>query len=427
MFQRARIILFISLPLVFLHPGASTARGDEVDMASAAAALQRLGVVTHLDYRGTPYENLEQVRGALSYIGLNTLRDMTPLANRRPYESLAGDGYRFSFVIRRETVDELPKVVASLEEFAKRHPRSIVAIEGLNEIKIWPANYHGDKSFTGAAAAQCELYRLVHQPASNLRELPVIALTLGGAGKRDHDKLGDLSDCADVGNAHIYFGTRPPGSAWKFARDLSRQATARKTPLAVTETGYSTAVDTGKGVPEDVQAKYLLVLAARALREEVPLTFFYQLVDDRERPDWSYSLGLYRYDWTPKPAAHAFHHLTRLLRGRDTPPERGNAAARAPTFALGGDADGVETLSLRRDDGSIAILLWREVDLWDASANRAIVPAPRRLTLTIDAERAAAGDPMTGEIAPLRTVKSDASDKSFTVELVDRPLIVLIR
>jgi hypothetical protein len=419
--RRARLILFvIQLAL------AGAASGEEIEMAGASAALRRLGVVTHLDYRGTPYENLEQVRAALRYIGLDTLRDMTPLANKRPYESLASDGFRFSFVIRRETVDELPKVVAALEDFARRHPGSIVALEGLNEIKIWPASYHGDSSFAGAAAAQCELYRLARRPASPLRELPVLALTLGGAGQRDHDKLGDLSDCADFGNAHVYFGTRPPGSAWKVARDLAKQATARKTPLAVTETGYSTAVDTGKGVPEDVQAKYLLVLAARAMRDEVPLTFFYQLVDDRERPDWSYFLGLYRHDWTPKPAAHALHHFTGLLRAERGRPAGDDRGSRDRKFTLGGDAAGVESRALARDDGSLAILVWREVDLWEGTARRHLPARPRPLTLTIAADDARLGDPLTGEVTPLRTVKS-GSNKYFTFDLVDRPLIVLIR
>jgi hypothetical protein len=416
MFRRAHLLLFVSW-----LAAAGSASGEEIDAIPASAALRRLGVVTHLDYRGTPYENLEQVREALRYIGLDTLRDMTPLANKRPFVSLAEAGFRFSFVIRRETVDELPKVVATLQDFAKRHPQSIVAIEGLNEIKIWAASYRGDKSFAGASAAQCELFELVNQPASNLRELPVIALTLGGAGKRDHDKLGDLSDCADVGNAHIYFGTRAPRSSWNFARDLSRQATARRTLVAVTETGYSTAVETGKGVSEDVQAKYLLVLAARALREDIPLTFFYQLVDDRERPDWSYFLGLYRYDWTPKPAAHAFHHFTRLLRGE----KNDKRDAPTPKFSLGGDKDGVESLLLRRDDGSIALVLWREVELWDATARRALEPVPRKLTLTIDAPRAELADPLTGKVELLATVKS-ARDNTYALSLSDRPVVVLL-
>lgn len=416
MIGHARLIVFVSL-----LAGAACARAADTPVPDAAAALRRLGVVTHLDYRGTPYENLEQVRGALRYIGLDTLRDMTPLANRRPYESLARDGFRFNFVIRRETVDELPKVVASLEEFARRHPGSIVGIEGLNEIKIWPARYRGDDSFAGAAAAQCELFGLVRKPASPLRDVPVLALTLGGASARDHDRLGDLSECADLGNAHIYFGSKPPASSWRHARDLARRAAARRASIAVTETGYAT-IDDDKGVPDDVQAKYLLFLAARALRDDLPLTFFYQLVDDRDRADWSYRLGLYRHDWTPKPAAHAFHHFTHLLRGGQTR-ER---AARVTSFTLGRDTQDVESLGLRRDDGALVVLLWREVNLWDSAARQTVRPPARRVSLTIAAESAALGDPVTGEITQLRAVKT-GSDISLTIDLVDRPLLVVIR
>jgi hypothetical protein len=420
MFRHARPLLFVSLLAI-----AASAPGEDVDAPAATAALRRLGVVTHLDYRGTPYENLERVRGALSYIGLHTLRDMTPLANTRPYVALAEAGFRFSFVIRRETVDELPKTVASLEEFARRHPGSIVAIEGLNEIKYWPASYRGDKSFAGARAAQCELFGLVKEPTSNLRELPVIALTLGGASERDHDVLGDLSDCADVGNSHIYYGAKPPRSSWDFARRLARPATARKPTMAITETGYAT-IDDDKGVPEDVQAKYLLFLVSRALREDVPLTFIYQLVDDRDKPDWSYRLGLYRHDWTPKPAAHAFHHFTRLLRGDTKAAQTGKPARPHARFALGGDSAGIESLALRRDDGSLAVLLWREVDLWDPAARKPIDPRSRRATLTIDAPAARLGDPLTGDVVSLRGVKSIDGHKSFTFELVDRPMIVIV-
>jgi hypothetical protein len=350
---------------------------------------------------------------------------MTPHANPRPYESLASDGFRFDFVIRRETVDQLPRVVSALEDFSTRFPHSIVAIEGLNEIKIWPATYRGDKSFAGAVAAQCELYRLARREDSPLREVPILALTLGGASRADHDELGDVSDCADVGNAHVYFGARPPRQSWGFARDLARRTTARRPQLAVTETGYATTVDDGNGVPEDVQAKYLLFLAARALRDEVPLTFFYQLVDDKRRPEWSYSTGFYRVDWSARPAAHGFHHFMRLMRG-EARGERNSPAANTPLdFRLGSDATDVEHFALRRDDGAIALVLWREVSLWDASARKRLHPPTRRVSLTIDAARAEIADPLDGTLS--KAVLTGASGhKTFTVDLRDRPAIVLI-
>jgi hypothetical protein len=417
MLRSARRLLLVSL-----LAGATGAAETSVvieRVPPAAAALARLGVVTHLDYRDTPYRDLARVREALRYLGFTTLRDMTPHANARPYESLAGDGYRFDFVIRRETVDKLPQVVSGLEDFARRHPGSIVAIEGLNEIKLWPARYRGDSSFAGAVAAQCELFRLVRRPGSALVDVPVLALTLGGASRRDHDRLGDVSDCADLGNAHVYFGTQPPRSSWTFARGLARQATVRKPMLAVTETGYATAVDSGQGVPEDVQAKYLLFLALRALRDEVPLTFFYQLVDDRRDPAWSYSTGFYRYDWSARPAAHGFHRLARLLGGEATR-AAGPATLR---FSLGGDATDVEHLALQRGDGSVALVLWREVALWDGVTRRHLSPAPRRLSLTTNAARAELADPLDGTRIPLARAEGH---ENFTVDLVDRPLVVLL-
>jgi trimeric autotransporter adhesin len=408
--------------LVSLLATAAGAAGPSVriePVPPAAQALARLGVVTHLDYGQSPYRDLPRVREALSYLGFVTLRDMTPHANARPYESLAGDGFRFDFVIRRETVDKLPQVVSGLVEFERRHPGSIVAIEGLNEIKIWPARYRGDSSFAGAAAAQCELFRLVNAPGSNLGDVPVLALTLGGASRGDHDRLGDLSDCADLGNAHVYFGTQPPRSSWTFARDLARRATARKPALAVTETGYATSLD-GNGVPEDVQATYLLFLALRALRDEVPLTFFYQLVDDRRDPAWSYNTGFYRHDWSPRPAAHGFHRFARLLSGEG--PRVADPAAL--DFSLGGDATDVEHLALQRGDGSVALVLWREVALWDAVTRRHLPTAPRRLTLTTKTARAELADPLAGTRGPLHPVAGGHG--IFTLELADRPLVVLL-
>jgi hypothetical protein len=227
-----------------------------------------------------------------------------------------------------------------------------------------------------------------------------------------------------MGNAHVYFGTQPPASSWRFARDLARRATAGKPELAVTETGYATAVESGQGVPEDVHAKYLLFLALRALRDEVPLTFFYQLVDDRRDPAWSYSTGFYRHDWSARPAAHGFHHLARLLSGE------GNSAAATASlaFSLGGDAADVEHLALQRGDGSVALVLWREVALWDGVTRRHLAPSPRRLTLTTNATGVQLADPLTGARAPLVPGKGPGPDgrSTFPIELVDRPLIVLL-
>jgi hypothetical protein len=301
---------------------------------------------------------------------------MTPLSHPEPYETLAGDGWRFNFVFRGETADRLPATVAGLENFAHRFPGSIVSIEGLNEIKIWPAKYHGLEGFAAGVALQRDLYQAV-KASPVLANIPVLAPTLGGASAADQERLGDLSDIADFGNAHVYFDGRVPSASWRFAIDLARRSTPRLPESIVTETGYSSAADTRQGVPEEVQARYLLVLLAEAWRERIPAVYLYQLVDDRRVPgNWSRYLGLYDIDWKPKLAAHAIHHLSSALAARAaphaTPSEHAQLAA--------ADQD-LHLLELARADGSHCLLIWREVKLWDDQARHLLSVAPREVSL----------------------------------------------
>ena len=381
----------------------------------ASDVLQTLGVVTHLDYRGTPYENLAQVQTALRYVGIDRLRDMTPHANVRPYEQLAAQGFHFNFVIRSEAAEELPKTVRDLAAFQQRFKGSIVSVEGLNEIKFWPANYHGQTGFPGGVAVQRDLYSLMKHSAV-LGKTPVLALTLGGASAADHARLGDVSDFSDLGNAHAYFDGRVPSSSWRFAIDLARRSTSKLAQSAVTETGYSSNPQTPQGVPSDVQAKYLLVLVCEAWRENTPATYLYQLVDDkRDAHDWSRSLGLYDVDWNPKPAAHAFHYLTQGL----TSTFITRAAPRAFAYALSGESTDVQSLLLRKSDGNFALIVWREVKLWDEKARQTLVAESRLLSVTASAAHVASIDTFTGE---RRSLASSHGAYPFVLE--DRPLIL---
>jgi hypothetical protein len=225
-----------------------------------------------------------------------------------------------------------------------------------------------------------------------------------------------LSDYADLGNAHAYFDGRVPSSSWRFAIDLARRSTPRLARSAVTETGYSSAANTPQGVPAEVQAKYLLVLIAEAWREDIPALYLYQLVDDRrDDKDWSKSLGLYDVDWQPKPAAHAIHHLTQTLASS----ANSSAALTTLEFTLGGQTAGVQSLPLRKSDGTLDLLIWREARLWDDQARRMIPAEPRSLRVSTSAHRAALVDTYTGE---RRELRNDTGHFEFV--LTDRPVII---
>jgi hypothetical protein len=234
-------------------------------------------------------------------------------------------------------------------------------------------------------------------------------------GKQEFVRLGDLSDYADLGNAHVYFDTRPPAESLDFATRLARTATPRLEQLVITETGYASAGQRGKAVDETVQAKYLLTLVAETWKRESPATFIYQLVDDRHDPrNWSYNLGLYRFDWRPKAAADALHRFLRRIE---------EAAAAREGAACGWGLTipaGVSALWLRVPSGCL-LLLWRELPLWDDIADkpRSIPalhlsldprPAPNQLSLY----DAFDGSERTPEIKP----------GGFTMVLADRPVLV---
>jgi hypothetical protein len=396
---------------------AGTARADAQDgipVRDARTALDSLGVVTHLDYSGTPYQQLDRVRSALRHLGVRRVRDMIPDANVGPYEALARDGVRFNFVVRGGRIESLDPPLRRLEDLERRFPGAVGSIEGLNEANIWPATFQGLQKFPAATAVQRELHARVRQ-STVLRSVPVYALTLGGAGKQDFVRLGDLSDYADLGNAHVYFDTRPPADTLDFATRLARTATPRLDHLVITETGYASAGQRGKAVDETVQAKYLLTLIAETWKRESPATFIYQLADDRIDPrNWSYNLGLYRFDWRPKPAADALHRFLRRIEAAAAEPEGAACERRLAT------PSGATALWLRVPSGCL-LLLWRELPLWND-----ITDTPRSVpTLHLSL------DPRT---APHQLSLYDAFDDSertpgttpggFTIELADRPVLL---
>jgi len=388
---------------------------------SAQAMIDSLGLVTHLDYRDTPYGSLQNVTAALEYLGVANLRDMVPRSHRTPYETLAGLGFKFDFVVRREGADELPATIRELESFQTRHPGSVASVEGLNEANNWPAQYQGLTGFPAAVALQRDLYAAI-KGSKELHHVPVYVMTLGGAGENDYRKLGDLSDCADLGNAHIYFPKgSPPSSVWDSALALNRRSTPGLALTVITETGYTTAARSEHRVDEEVQAKYLLTLIANAWAKNVPRLFVYALIDDStDYSDWTRGLGLYRFDWTPKPAAIAIHQLVRELMATSESkplPEPGSLRLQISS------AEPTQSILLQRSDGTFELLIWREQKLWDATALRALPDQTTHVSLLLGGahRHVAIFDPLTG-----RRVQPAPVAGRVDFDLAGYPLLVTI-
>jgi len=405
------------------NPDASTP--ITVQAPSARLLADSLGIVTHLDYLNTPYGDFEKVKASLAFLGIHNLRDTMPRTNTVRYEALAGLHYHFDLVVRSEAANELPTTLARLESLEQHFPGAIASIEGLNEANHWPAVYRGLRGFPATIALQQDLYAAVKQ-STTLRRVPVYAPTLGGAGTLDYQRLGDLSDYADLANAHIYFPKgSPPSQVWDAAVALNRLSTPRLPQTAITETGYTTARRSEHRVDEPTQAKYLLMLLAHAWSAGITHLYIYQLVDDStDDADWTRGLGLYAFDWRAKPAATAMHHLLEALRAKQRP-EAGHEAPSLSYTTSPVSAD-VRTLLLHTDGGGFDLLIWRDVPLWD-NVNylpRAYAPLHVSLTENFATLEAVMLEPLSGGRRVLRAknarIEFDLTDEPLLLELSER-------
>jgi serralysin len=385
----------------------------------AADLVAALGVNVHMAYNHTPYTNVEKVQEAAKFLGIANLRDVSPMTNTHPNDTLAGHGNHFDFILRSETVNDLPQTLQRIAELQQRHPGCVASIEGLNEANNWPAKYKGQTGYPASIAVQRDLYAAV-KAASGLHGVLVYSMTLGGAGIGDYEKLGDLSDYSDQGNVHIYFGGSPPSSVWDRAFELNRHATQRLSKTVVTETGYTTSSGVPQRVDEETQAKYLLTVLVEAWQKAVPRVFIYQLVNDSlDESNWTRGLGLYRFDWTPKPSANAIHTLTTtLLSGSPAKPSNSESSLE---YDISASKSGTGSLLVKKADGSFDLLVWNEQKIWDTNTHQPIPVQNVRVSLTLPQTytRIQVVDPMNGK---RQTV--NVSGTRFEFDLPDHPVII---
>jgi hypothetical protein len=381
--------------------------------------VANLGVNTHLEWLDSSYANVDKAKAALAYLGIHRLRDVSPSWYLTSFNAVADAGQCFDFFVRADAAASLEGVMATLATFNTRVPGAICAIEGLNEANLWPASAQGLTGLAGAAAVQARLYQLAKADAA-LNRLPVYNLSLGGAGPNDYAQLGDLSAHADLGNVHAYFyHGRPPVADMAFAINLAHTATPALVDNVMTETGYSTASKDSRAVDEPTQAKYILTLIAEAARLNMKSTYVYQLVDpfaDATGTDLEMGFGLYRSDWTPKPAADAIHFLTGSLANM----KRVDSATAATFYTIRASDPQTQSLLFVDAAQNIKILLWRNIDIWNEATMRSIVTAPADATVQVSVTSLTMLDLLDGK----RTTLHPSPAGTFSVPVPDHPIIL---
>jgi hypothetical protein len=396
--------------------------------AEVSVFVQSLGVNTHLGYPDTPYyAHPQNVIAALQYLGITGVRDVSPTSTSNPVitatnNALAAAGIKFDVLIPGNGNVNLTGDLAAIDAFQHAYPGSVAAIEGPNEINVWPISYQGIAgSYSAGIQLTQDLWAAV-QADSALSGVPVYALTLSDgmpnvtAAER---ALGNLAPYVTYGNAHIYAAAS--NNVWQYDMPtwlpIFEESTPGK-PMVITETGYVTLP--GK-TDEVTAAKYSLNTFFENAMNGIVGTYVYQLVDTTTSPadtNPENNYGQFHRDWSPKTGATAIHNMTTILAGGGD----GMATSTLNYSVTGLPATGRSFLLGSSTGYDLAV--WIDATIYNpVNATDIVAPA---YTATINLGSTFAGvqvfDPMVGTM-PIVTYTNVSQ---IQVSVTDHPLILQI-
>ena len=381
-----------------------------------------IGVNTHIG--SDPYNNPAQIEAMLAYLGIGDIRQSSPTdaSSLATMQAVGRSGIKLDLIVNGGGPVNLTGAMATIDQLAP----FLNAVEGVNEAAIWPITYNGSSGVDAAVALQKDLYAAVKADPA-LTGAAVYMFTLGGVDPGAFPSIGDLSAYADFANIHSYppHGLRPI-FVIHAAIDGGRTDAPSK-PVVLTETGYYTLPQNAAwgGVPESMQANYLLGLLLDEAAAGVARTYLYDLVDDGPDPQNANRedhFGLFHNDGSPKLAATAIHNLTVLL---------ADAGSTSRTFQqenFSFSATGVpynytgNTMVFEKSDGTHIIAVWNEQQLWNPDTQTAspVQHIPVTVNLPASFSTVLVFDPMAGTSA----VQTLHGVSQVNLDLTDHPLLI---
>ncbi|MBA3262230.1 MAG: hypothetical protein H0T69_07150 [Thermoleophilaceae bacterium] len=351
--------------------GSSYPEEPFVAAQSARAFGDSVGVNTHIGWSDTPaYANFDAVQMRLHELGVRYVRDgLCPTCEEwiSRLQRLGAGGIRAN-IISTDLGSGTARMDENLAVIRSRLRDAVVSVEAPNE-----PDQQGDSQWIAKTRSyQQHLWTAVKSDPA-LSQLTVLGPAL--ANPASPAALGDLSAFVDRGNSHPYPGGGTPLNNIDDVRRLANITSGGK-QIVATEAGYHSDAGTTSGhygTSERAIGIYTPRLALEAFRYGFERTYIYQLADPWNNVSgFENRFGLLRADLTPKPA---FLALRNLLRTVD--------ANFAPVAAPGGLRLGLESappdlrqLLLRSADGSYALVLWRDVSVWDRVARTDLNPTP---------------------------------------------------
>ena len=393
-----------------------------------------LGVGVHVGATSGPYSNITAVINAVRYIGVTHVRDSmeTNSWGVGRLRQLSAIGVKWDVVLKQPPSYYQPwldSIVNILD-----------SVEGPNEVDYSPFSYGGLSGVQGAALLQHLIYSQMKADPI-LANVPVLNFTVYDF--THSAAAGNLSGYADYGNLHLYprpydIPNAPPGTPQgQYPVSMSGTVDVPGKPIVVTETGFSTITANSVngaiwGVSENVQAKYLLNDLLDNYRGGTARTYIYELLDevvDPAQTNIEYHFGLFRSDYTPKPAALGIHNLTQIL--SDTASTSKTFPPTSLTYSVADTAssnpiDFSQTSCLfQKANGRFYLVIWNEPTLWQKSPLQELPPpAPHTVALTLAAAPTSVNvyDPLTAA----SPIAGYTKQSQVTIPVSDHPMVVEI-
>lgn len=377
-FARSGLTILAAFAVLIAGQTTPASGQDFVPANSARAFGDSLGVNVRLTYIDTPaYRDFAPLEYRLHDLGVRYVSDsLCPTCEYQidRLQRLAASGIRANLGVA--SLAEGPSAIAPrLQVLRTRLRSSVASIATVNEPDI-----SGDPDWVAhTRAIQIELHRQAKGDPF-LAQFPLIGPAL--VNRESRAALGDLSAYLDRGNLHPYPGGTPPLGSLVDEQQMMSAVSGSK-PLQITEVGYHT--DLGAPGPhrpasEAAVAIYTPRIALEAFRFGIERTYYYTLADvwsPEEATRYGISaaensFGLLRWDLSPKPSFYALRNLLRAVDG-DSAPVAVPGGMRLTVEGAGPD---VRQLLLQSADGSYALVLWRDVSVWDRTALQDLSPAP---------------------------------------------------
>ena len=348
---------------------------------AAALFLSSLGVTTHID-QGYNAQNYVPM---LKFTGIRNIRD-----GERNLKSTLALHQATGIKVNLVTGCDLQNFLPAARQLAKAG--ALLSLEGPNEPNNFPINFNGQQgggtgTWVPVAVCQSTLYAGVKADAA-LRNYPVFHVSEGGA---EQDNVGMQwltvpenagvvavvpagTKFADYANPHNYvvghlwhvldnmlWSAADPtlngrwdglyveyGRTWLKRYQGYSNADLQTLPRVTTQTGFDSTSDGNETTQAQVLTNTYLAQFARGWR----YTFIYELVDGEGSAG---AQGLYRPDYSAKPAANYIHNLTSILADNGTLTSPGALA-----YSIANQPATVHDLLLQKSNGTYELAVWSE-------------------------------------------------------------------